>query len=466
MNDPQRPFFLDGRWHLYYLYNADHPDGNGTSWYHVTSTDLVHWRDEGVSIEKYRNGLGDIQTGSTVVDVGNTAGFGRGAVVALATQQDAGVQRQSLFYSTDGGYTFEAYAGNPVMENPGVQHWRDPKVVWDEQHSQWVMVLAEGHKLGFYTSPDLKSWTYRSSFEGTDLGMLECPDLFQMAVEYDPEQTTWVLATSADGAAFGRSHNFAYWTGSWNGESFSADTQEPSWLDSGSDFYAAVTWDDARLDEEARLRGRYVIGWMNNWSYAGALPITGWAGGMLSTPRKLTLTSEEGTPQLRSTPVEEVTKLEHGSEALASVSVSEDAPHELDPGTTAFRLRLRLAQTRTRPAQEVRVRVTEEVTVGYDFTDRSAFLVRDHQRPDGLPGAFDQVRSAPVAARDGKVELDVLVDTSSVEAFVNDGEQSFSVLDFGDPAAAPVVVEAVGGTAQITDVSIARLDAVGAVPER
>ena len=107
MNDPQRPFQLDGVWHYYYLYNADHPDGNGTEWYHATSTDLVHWREEGVAIEKYENGLGDILTGSAVVDTEGTAGFGEDAVVAIVTQQDDGVQRQSLFVSTDGGYRFE-----------------------------------------------------------------------------------------------------------------------------------------------------------------------------------------------------------------------------------------------------------------------------------------------------------------------------------------------------------------------
>lgn len=153
MNDPQRPFLLDGVWHYYYLYNADYPEGNGTEWYHTTSTDLVHWEDHGVAIEKYENGLGDIETGSAVVDVDNTAGFGKGAVVAVMTQQHEGVQRQSLFVSTDGGYRFESYDANPVMENPGEQHWRDPKIVWDDDRSEWLMVLAEGHKIGFYTSP-------------------------------------------------------------------------------------------------------------------------------------------------------------------------------------------------------------------------------------------------------------------------------------------------------------------------
>lgn len=179
MNDPQRPFYLDGLWHYYYLYNADYPNGNGTEWHHSTSTDLVHWKDEGVAIEKYRNGLGDIETGSAVVDVNNTAGFGAGAVIAVMTQQVDGVQRQSLFSSTDGGYTFASYSANPVMENPGTTDFRDPKIIWDDSHHEWVMVLAEGNKLGFYTSPDLKSWAYTSGFERSDLGTLECPDLFR-----------------------------------------------------------------------------------------------------------------------------------------------------------------------------------------------------------------------------------------------------------------------------------------------
>ena len=165
MNDPQRPFMLDGVWHYYYLYNADHPEGNGTEWYHVTSTDLVHWKDEGVAIEKFKNGLGDIETGSAVVDHDNTAGFGKGAVVAVMTQQDKGIQRQSLFYSTDKGYTFKAYDRNPVMDNPGKEHWRDPKIIRDEAKGQWVMALAEGEKIGLYTSRDLKDWRYVSGFE-------------------------------------------------------------------------------------------------------------------------------------------------------------------------------------------------------------------------------------------------------------------------------------------------------------
>src|SRR4051812_48265135 len=125
MNDPQRPYFLGGEWHMYYLYNSNFNEANprsggGTEWYHITSTDLVHWTRRGVAIEKYKpnqNGvyLGDIETGSAVIDTENTAGFGQNAVIALATQMADGVQQQSLFYATDNGYKFNPFLGNPVL---------------------------------------------------------------------------------------------------------------------------------------------------------------------------------------------------------------------------------------------------------------------------------------------------------------------------------------------------------------
>ena len=234
MNDPQRPFMLDGVWHYYYLYNADHPEGNGTEWYHVTSTDLVHWKDEGVAIEKFKTGLGDIETGSAVVDHDDTAGFGKGAVVAVMTQQDKGIQRQSLFYSTDKGYTFKAYDRNPVMDNPGKEHWRDPKIIRDEARDQWVMALAEGDKIGLYTSRDLKDWRYVSGFERKGLGILECPDLFQLDLDGDPAKRTWVMAASANGSGEGRTTGVAYWTGTWDGTTFTPADEKHQWLDAGS----------------------------------------------------------------------------------------------------------------------------------------------------------------------------------------------------------------------------------------
>ncbi|KNH15970.1 levanase [Arthrobacter sp. ZBG10] len=440
MNDPQRPFFLAGRWHYYYLYNADYPEGNGTEWYHLTSTDLVTWQDEGVAIPKYKNGLGDIETGSTVVDYNNTAGFGEGAVIAVLTQQDQGVQRQSLFHSTDGGYSFTAFDANPVMENPGETHWRDPKIIRDEANGQWLMTLAEGGKLGIYTSTDLKSWRYTSSVELPGLGTLECPDLFQLDLDGDPAKRTWVLAASGNGAGEGGTTGVAYWTGGWDGTTFTPAGDGHQWLDAGSDFYAAVTWDDPRLTEGQRMQSRQAIGWVNNWDYARKLPTADWHGGMDSIVRDLRLKTVRGKPTLVSTPARALAGLEGPPVTSGPAAITPDGTAGLPAvNGSAYRLDLTLEADGGRETGAgdatalLQLGRGEAVyaTIGYDFAAGTASVSRK-QPADGtnLGRLFTERRTARAPARDGSVDLTVFVDHSSVEVFVNGGEQALTSLVF------------------------------------
>lgn len=455
MNDPQRPFFLDGLWHFYYLYNADYPAGNGTEWYHATSTDLVHWKDEGVAIEKYKNGLGDIWTGSAVVDTGNTAGFGKNAVISLVTQQVDGVQRQSLFYSTDGGYSFTSYEGNPVMDNPGVEAWRDPKVVWDQERSRWLMLLAEGSKVGFYTSKDLKSWDYQSGYETTGLGIVECPDIFQMPVDGDPERTTWVLGISANGASSGRTTGYAYWTGSFDGKNFTPDAKDPRWLDAGSDFYAAVTWESP--EAHTPPEHRYAMGWMNNWAYASDLPLGDWSGGTMSTIRQLSLRDVEGHPQLFSEPIGALDELEGDPATTPPQLATEDQVASLGkPESDAYRLHVDLAQDQTAPSEDTRIELKDAqgatVVVGYSFKDQKLFLNRDKDKVAGtMPETYREIRSEQLPVHNGQVSLDIIVDTTSVEVFAQDGQAALSSTAFLAPGGHELTVKSLGGTTNVSE---------------
>ncbi|WP_137167346.1 glycoside hydrolase family 32 protein [Salinimonas lutimaris] len=461
MNDPQRPILIDGVWHYYYLYNADYPKGNGTEWYHATSKDLVHWQDQGVAIDKYKNGLGDIETGSAVIDVNNTAGFGAGAVIAIMTQQHEGVQRQSLFVSTDGGYRFKAYHGNPVMDNPGARHWRDPKIIWDDARNRWLMVLAEGHKIGFYTSPDLKHWVYQSGFERNDLGILECPDLFLMSLDGDPANTRWVLATGANGFEKGMTTGTLYWTGEWDGEQFTADQNEPQWLDAGADFYAAVTWEDPRQSDAERLASRYAIGWLNNWAYATQLPTSDWHGGANSVVRRIELRTIDGNPRLVSRPVKAIDQLEGTAEKRTDLKVRDASTLTLfHPTSDAYRLRVKLDEASS--ANEVRFRLMESdehaVIVGYNFDKGTVFVKRDKDTiAESMPDIYREARHAKVSARDGVVALDIIVDTSSIEVFVNNGEAVLSNLVFPGPGANELSVESVGGDVELSTVALSPL---------
>jgi len=468
MNDPQKPFLLDGVWHYYYLYNADYPEGNGTEWFHATSTDLVHWKDEGVAIEKFRNGLGDIETGTAVVDTEGTAGFGKGAVIAVLTQQDDGIQRQSLFYSTDQGHTFRSYEKNPVMDNPGEEHWRDPRIIRDEARNQWVMLLAEGHKIGFYTSSDLKAWTYASSFERDGLGILECPDFFELDVDGDPAKRTWVLAASANGSEEGRTTGLAYWTGSWDGRAFTASGDDHQWLDAGADFYAGVTWDDPRLTDGQRKASRHAMGWMNNWAYARQLPTDGWHGAD-SIVRDLRLESDGGRPALVSTPTPALRSLEGTPGQVPGQDLRDEAGVPLPvPGTGAYKVDVEFDQASDGEARVLLQSGGETyATVGYDFTAGTAFVVRDGDAAatgggrgaDRLGDEYRQARSVAAPAVEGKVTLTVYVDRSSVEVFANGGRQTLTSLVFPPEGAAGARIAGAGGTVSLAAATVTPLAA-------
>ena len=133
MNDPNGLVYYDGEYHLFYQYNPDDIVWGPMHWGHAVSTDLVHW--EHLPIALYPDEVGNIFSGSAVIDWENTAGFGKEAtsalsagasVVAVFTHEHNGRQMQSLAYSTDKGRAFTKYEGNPVLQPLSLIHISEP----------------------------------------------------------------------------------------------------------------------------------------------------------------------------------------------------------------------------------------------------------------------------------------------------------------------------------------------------
>jgi len=193
MNDPNGMVYLDGEYHLFYQYNPYGSMWANMSWGHAVSTDLVSWTYLPTALTP--DSLGAIFSGSAIIDVNNTAGFGKNAMVAVYTSAGK-VQSQSIAYSTDKGRTFTKYVKNPVLPNSGITDFRDPKVSWNEQSQQWVMALATKQTITFYGSPNLKEWTKLSEFGngmGAHGGVWECPDLFPLTYQ---GKTKWEMGVA------------------------------------------------------------------------------------------------------------------------------------------------------------------------------------------------------------------------------------------------------------------------------
>jgi levanbiose-producing levanase len=267
-----------------------------------------------------------------------------------------------------------------------------------------------------------------------------------------------VLGTSASGASSGGTTGYAYWTGHWDGRRFTADRREPLWLDHGSDFYAGVTWSDPRRSRPDQLAERYAIGWMSNWSYARDVPALPSTGGPDTLVRRIRLADVAGRPTLVSAPVglagvtERTVSARTGTVSGSATLVRTDR--------SAYRLRVRLRRAGAHESRIV-VRATDgsQMTVGYDWARRQAFVARDADAIAGrMPDSYREVRTAAVdPLADGSVDLDLVVDGAATEVFVNHGVASLSDLAFLGPGTRAIRLESVGGPTHVTTADLSDL---------
>ena len=299
LNDPNGLCYVSGVYHLFHQYNYN---VTACSWAHYTSTDLMHWQERPIGL--FHDELGSMHSGSAAVDVMNTPGWQRGdtppVIAAYTTSRGMGgsdkTQTQGIAYSVDGAKTFTKYEGNPVIGKSqvlteGSDNARDPKLFWFSptkgrdpyaEDGHWVIVLFEGRALTIYTSKDLKDWTKHGSVEGFH----ECPELFPLAIDGDPNKVRWIM--------YGGSGQ--YHIGSFDGRQFKAQTKNKIPIYHGGRCYAAQTFNntDAGLGGQPR---RIQVAWQ------------GGRGGQISTPTELTLRTTPLGLRICTLPVREIANL-------------------------------------------------------------------------------------------------------------------------------------------------------------
>lgn len=252
-------------------------------WGHATSPDLYTWTNQPIALYPPNNETG-IFSGSAVVDVNNTSGFfpnQTNGVVAIYTVNTPEVQTQDIAFSYDGGYTFEPYAQNPVIDI-GSNQFRDPKVIWYEDH--WVMVIAYSQEfvIGIFTSPNLIDWTHASNV--TKVGLLgiqyECPNMVPMPVRgVEGEDELYVLTISLNpGAPLGGSVT-EWFPGRFNGTHFEPLDPAARLANFAKDNYAGQFFYGTPSEKYPEAVS---MAWASNWQYTNIVPTgqEGWRSAM------------------------------------------------------------------------------------------------------------------------------------------------------------------------------------------
>ncbi|GAA4281628.1 glycoside hydrolase family 32 protein [Gaetbulibacter aestuarii] len=421
MNDPNGLVYSHGTYHLFYQYYPDSTVWGPMHWGHAVSKDMLHWKPRPIALKP--DSLGYIFSGSAVIDKQNTSGFGANAMIAIFTYHDPvkekqgaiDTQTQGIAYSLDKGETWTKYKHNPVIKNPGITDFRDPKVFWNDETNSWQMALVAKDHVEFYESANLKDWKKLSDFRFPDdppLGVWECPDLFKMRVG-DTDEEKWVLIVSHGGnSAPNGGSGTRYFVGDYNGKTFTTDQKQSQWIDYGTDNYAGVTYNNVPNNE------RLFIGWMSNWEYAQTTPTTTWRSAM-TLPRSLSLIKSNNRYILKSQLLDTFKSI---IKPVEEGSISGHLPYDF----TYEKLQESFISFHAEIKDSLQIQFSnskgEHYTISYHkdsgvlSADRSQSGLVDFN-PNYKNFSFQTI---PVGVRDS-LSFKIVLDASSIELFINDG---------------------------------------------
>lgn len=427
MNDPNGLVYFEGTYHLFFQYYPDSTVWGPMHWGHAVSKDLVHWKQMPIAL--YPDSLGYIFSGSAVVDKSNTSGFGANGkipLIAIYTQHDpkgeksgsSHFQNQSIAYSLDGGINWTKYPNNPVLKTPGLKDFRDPKISWYPEQKKWIMTLAAGDRIIFYSSVNLVAWTKESEFGtaiGAHGGVWECPDLISFNVD---GKKIWLLIVNINPGGIQGGSGTQYFTGDFDGHSFTSRDTETRWADYGPDNYAGVTFSNTGED-------KIFLGWMSNWLYGSRVPTVKWRSAM-TFPRILGLKKSGESYYTTMMPVSAIEKL-----VTKTKTYNYDSTENGISLTGPSRIELNIPDLHSF-SFIFSNQSGQSLKAGYDEEKNSFFIDRTMAGNSGFASQFAAIHYGPRIAHSNDSKIIMILDNSSLELFADQGLTTMTEIFFPD----------------------------------
>ena len=405
INDVNGPIWLDGEYHLF-------GQRWWHAWLHAVSQDLVHWTELQPAFGEGGK-FGGTQSGTCVVDYQNVSGLATGkapVLIAFWSAQDN--RSQCLSFSNDRGRTWTEWDKNPVLVHP----YRDPKVFWHEPTKKWIMVLCGPPDYSYliFASGDLLHWEKQSSIPD----MFECPDMFPLALDGDTTKTRWVVVNG----------DAKYLVGDFDGKFFTPLTGKKTG-DWGGVAYATQTFNNMPPDDPRRIQ----VAWLRGGVWPKMPFNQQW-----SFPVEMTLHTRADGPAVYRYPIREIERL--WGEKL------DMSPLTLQPGENPL-------ASQTGKYYDIEMEIdaagseASEIVMELAGSSKVRYLVKDKVLEScGARAALEP--------ENGRVELRVLLDRTSVEVFGNHGLVSISKCMLPDDNKPPLVLSVVGGKAKLNRLTL------------
>lgn len=410
INDPNGVVYYRNQYHVFYQFYPYGTSWGAPHWGHFVSSDLVVFHDEKVALAPDNIDETGCFSGGAVVNPKNQDEL----ILAYTQHYENGIvrQRQNIARSFD-GITFTKRPGSVLTENNLPKNavkgdFRDPRPIYRAPYYYLFVGSKSLDNIGqilVFRSLDLEHFQFHFTI-GPDRRfgtMAECPDFFTL----DGKDVILVSATAlpSDGVRYKNVNSSLVVIGRFDLENKKYTIESVDEIDLGHDFYAPQTL----LDNQNR---RIMIAWMNMWGkpYYTALQNHGW-NGSLTFPRLLSIKNNH----LYQTPVPEIEHY-HGNKLPflngTTFSKHADLSWTLDM-TTDWELRF------------------AHPTNDHDYfvvSGQGGFISLDSSQSLNFP----QDKRTFLKKYLGPVSLRILLDTSSVEVFVDGGSETITSLVYID----------------------------------
>ncbi|WP_162921791.1 glycoside hydrolase family 32 protein [Listeria costaricensis] len=440
LNDPNGLAFFGGQYHFFYQWYPFGVTHGSKYWYHICSKDMVHWQERGVALAPDQDfDLQGVYSGSAIEKNGELYLFYSGN----KRDYETGERSPSICLakmSADG--VFEKNR-TPVIAGPPcgyTSHFRDPKVWQAELGDYWMAVgaqtIAQQGTVLLFKSENLMDWSFEGELETplADFGyMWECPDYFKL-------KNLSFLIFSPQGIEATKDGQFqnVYQSGYLKEL---VETEKPAFsmdafteLDRGFDFYAPQTF-------EAPGKRRVLVGWMGLPEISYPTDAYGWAH-CLTLPRELTV--EQG--RLYQRPIQELEMLRMG-EYSKKQSIKEQEIYREEEESSQFEIIYRIEHNEAKKLHlKIRANQSSATYLLYEKETRR-FTVNRGQA--GVPFAEQFGVERSVVLDEALFEVRIFSDESSLEIFLNDGQEVFTLRIFPQGEAKTNEWWTEGGTAQL-----------------
>ena len=443
--DPNGAFFYNGRYHLMYLYERT---GQGFSWGHVSSKDMLHWRHHSDALLP-GNGDEGVFSGGAFVDENGTATLSYWMLwgakgIGLAKSVDVNfdiwkkMDTNPVIQSTEWGITdIMDEAGHRVRYGSA-----DPSNIWEKDGKYYMLtgnllVLRkygsrgkglpanrdepelpsdsleyQGDWLDLFVSEDLETWNYVHRFYDSKRKWTDKTE-DNMCPSFLP------LPSGPEGGEPSDKHLLLFISHNMGCQYYIGDYRDDRFF---PEIHGRMTWNDnAYFAPEALIdgKGRQIMwSWIFDDRPNEVKMYNGWTG-TYGLPRTLWL-GNDGT--LRMKPVKELEQLRLNKKTVSQIEIVPGNEVKLNElGSELMELEITFLPNQ---AKEFGIEVC--VSEGGDektrvYYDQEENMLKVDTRKSGLNFGRKTIEEAPLEIKDGEMlQLTIYVDKSIIEVFAND----------------------------------------------